>query len=118
MMSYEQWLSCILDRARAIASRAYQEETWKAGGDLVSSPDEVYQALMVDCTADLFFETYGATLTREQMRCWFDLKTRLTNYYDKMSLQPDPAQVLIDSEWELVRQTARRFLLVFQSAEQ
>lgn len=118
MMSYEQWLSCILGRARAIASRADQEETWKAGGDLVSSPDEVYQALMEDCTADLFFETYGATLTEEQMQSWRDLKTRLTSYYDKMSLYPDPAQVLTDPEWELVRQAARSFLLVFQSAAQ
>jgi trans-aconitate methyltransferase len=65
-MSYEQWLSCILGRVRAIASKEYQKETWKAGGNLVSSPDEVYQALMEDCTADVFFETYGGTLTEEQ----------------------------------------------------
>ena len=107
-----------MGRARDIASRARQEETWKAGGDLMSSPDEVYLALMEDCTADLFFETYGATLTEEQMQCWRDLKTRLTSYYDKMPLYPDPAQVLTDPEWELVRQAARRFLHVFQSAEQ
>jgi trans-aconitate methyltransferase len=65
-MSYEQWLSCILGRVRAIASKEYQKETWKAGENLVSSPDEVYQALMEDCTADVFFETYGETLTEEQ----------------------------------------------------
>jgi hypothetical protein len=113
MMSYEQWLSCILGRARAIASRAHQEETWKAGGDLVSSPDEVYQALMEDCTADLFFETYGTTLTEEEMRCWRDLRTLLTSYYDKMSLYADPAQVLTDPEWELVRQAAGKFIQAF-----
>ncbi len=113
MMSYEQWLSSILGRVRAIASKEYQEETWKAGGNLVSSPDEVYQALMEDCTADVFFETYGETLTEEQMQCWSDLKTRLTSYYDKMSLYPDPAQVLTDPEWEVVRQAARRFVRAF-----
>ena len=118
MMSYEEWLNCILDAAQDIASRPFQEEAWKAGGDVASSPDEVYQVLMEDCTPDLFFETYGKTQTEEQMRCWRDLKTRLTSYYDKMSLYPDPAQVLTDPEWELVRQAARSFLQVFQSAEQ
>lgn len=113
MMSYEQWLNCILGRTRAIASRAYQEKTWRAGGDFVSSPDETYQGLIEDCTADLFFETYGTTLTQEQMQCWRDLKIQLTNYYDKMSLYPDPAQVLGDPEWEVVRQAARRLIQAF-----
>jgi hypothetical protein len=117
MMPYEQWLGCILHAVHAIASRAYQEETWKAGGELVSSPDEVYQALMEDCTADLFFETYGKMLTEEQMQCWHDLKGQLTSYYDRMSLYPDPAQVLNDPAWEVVRQAAARFVVAFNGKE-
>jgi hypothetical protein len=113
MMSYEQWFSCILGSVRAIASKEYQEETWKAAGNLMSSPDEVYLALMEDCTADLFFEKYGKNFTEEQMQCWSNLRARLTSYYDKMSLYPDPAQVLTDPEWEVVRQTARRFVRAF-----
>jgi hypothetical protein len=113
MMSYENWLNSILGCARAIASRAYQEETWRAGGNLVSAPDEAYLGLMEDCTADLFFEMYGKTLSEEQVQCWGDLKTRLTTYYDRMSLYPDPTQVLNDPEWALVRQAAGRFVQAF-----
>jgi hypothetical protein len=114
MMSYEKWLSSILHAAQNISSRAFQEETWKAGGDLVSSPDEVFQALMEDCTPDLFFEVYGGTLTHEQVQGWRDLKSRLTSYYDRMPLYPDPAKVLIDPEWENVRQAAGSFVLSFK----
>lgn len=113
MMSYEDWLERILGCARNIASRAHQEEAWKAGGDLVSSPDEVYQALMEDCTPDLFFEIYGKSLSAQQVQCWHDLKSRLTSYYDRMPLYPDPARVLEDPEWDLVRQAAARLVLAF-----
>jgi hypothetical protein len=113
MMSYEKWLDSILQAAHNIGSRAFQAEAWKAGGNVVSSPDEVYQVFMEDCTPDLFFEIYGAALTDEQVRSWSDLKLRLTGYYDRMSLYPDPTQVLTDPEWELVRQAARRFVLSF-----
>jgi len=113
MMSYEEWLNCILNAAQDISSRAFQEEAWKAEGNVASSPDEVYQVLMEDCTPDLFFETYGQTLTEEQTQCWGDLQSRLTSYYDRMSLYPDPAQVLTDPEWELVRQAAGRFVRAF-----
>jgi hypothetical protein len=113
MMSYDDWLACILHAAQNIASRAFQEDAWKAGGKLVSSPDEVYQVLIEDCTPDLFFEVHGKSLSDQQVRCWNDLKSRLTSYYERMPLHPDHAQVLEDPEWDVVRQTAAKLVLVF-----
>jgi hypothetical protein len=113
MMSYENWLNCILAAATHIASRAHQEETWKAGGNLVSSPDEAFLGLMEDCTSELFFETYGKTLSQEQVQRWNDLKTRLESYYDRVPLYPEPMQVLNDPEWDLVRQAAGKFVQSF-----
>jgi len=113
MMSYEEWLNCILNAAQDISSRAFQEEAWKAEGNVASSPDEVYQVLMEDCTPDLFFETYGKTVTDGQVQCWNELRSRLERYYDKMPRYSDPAQVLNDPEWERVRQAAARFVQAF-----
>ncbi len=52
-MSYEQWLSCILGRVRAIASKEYQKETWKAGGNLVSSPSPIQASTHVRRTGGI-----------------------------------------------------------------
>ena len=57
MMPYDQWLGCIVDAARDIASREFQQEAWFPGGKIVPSPVEVYQTLMEDYTFDLFFQT-------------------------------------------------------------
>lgn len=113
MMSYEEWLNCILNAARHIASRAYQAEAWKSGGKLVSSPDEVYQGLMEDCTPDLFFERYREILDDAQLQSWCELRSRLMQYYDRMPLHSEPDQVLNDPAWEVVRQAAGSFVLAF-----
>ncbi len=116
MMSYEEWLARILDAAQSIASRKFQEEAWFPGGKVMSSPDEVSQILVEDCTADLFFETYGKTFTMEQVECWNELRSRLERYYDKMPRHPDARRVLDDPEWNLVRQAAERFVRAFDSS--
>jgi len=113
MMSYEKWLDCIVDAARNISSPKFQEEAWSPAGKVVSSPDEVYQVLMEDCTFDLFFQTYGNRFTEAQMHSSKELRSTLQAYYDRMPGHPDPVQVLNDPEWELVRQSAVRFVREF-----
>jgi hypothetical protein len=114
MMPYKEWRDGILRAAQNIASRQFQEQAWPAGGELVSSPDEVYLALMEDFTADLFFETYSNKFTQDQMRRWKEFRSLLEDYYDKMPRYPDPRAVLEDAGWELVRQAAQRFLQGFE----
>jgi hypothetical protein len=113
MMSFDKWLACIIDGARNIASRDYQEEAWFPNQKFFSSPGEVYEVLMEDCTADLFFETYGNAISDAQMQSWKELKLQLQRYYDKMPPHPDPRSVLEDPEWALVRQAAQKFVTAF-----
>jgi hypothetical protein len=113
MMPYEQWLARIVEAAQDIASREFQREAWFPGGKVVSSPDELYQVLMEDCTFDLFFQTYGDRFTDEQMRFSKELRSSLEQYYNRMPNRPDPLQVLNDREWDSVRQTAERFVRSF-----
>jgi len=113
MMSYEKWHSCIVNAAQDIGSERFQEEAWFPGGKVKSSPDEVYQALMEDCTPDLFFETYGKILTEEQLRSWRNFRCLLKEYYEQMPRFPDPRSVLVDPQWDLVRHAARMFVISF-----
>lgn len=114
MMPFEQWLDCILRSASHVASREYQEKAWLPGGTVVSSPEEIYLSLMEDCTSDLFFETYGHRFNGEQLEAWSELRSRLEAYYDKLPRNPDRLRVLRDPEWDLVRESAKKFVLVFQ----
>ena len=113
MMSYEKWLACIIRAAQNIASRDFQNEAWFSGGRVVSSPDEVYQALMEDCTFDLFFQTYGKTFSEEQARCWGELRAGLEKYYDRLPASTDAHYVLNDPEWDSVRRSAQSFVRTF-----
>jgi hypothetical protein len=117
MLPYEKWLGCIVDAARNIASREYQEEAWFPNGRFVSSPVEVAEVLIDDYTWDLFYEAHGKSFTTVQTQCWNDLRSRLEHYYEKIPKHPDPRRVLNDPEWDLVRQAAERFVRAFGGRE-
>lgn len=112
-MPYEVWLARIIDAARNISSRAFQKEAWFPGGQVRSSPDDVYLELMEDCTFDLFFRTYSGRFTEHQIRAAKALKSVLQQYYDKLPKHPNPIQVLDDPEWSRVRHAAERFVRDF-----
>jgi hypothetical protein len=113
MMSYEEWLRCIIDAAQNIASGRFQEVAWFPGGKVRSSPEEAYQVLMEDCTADLFFETYGASLTQAQLGAWQILRADLEKYYLQLPRHADPKNVLKDPQWDVVRRSAEAFVHAF-----
>ena len=112
-MSYEHWLARIVAAAQNIASDEFQRDAWFPGGHAVSSPDEIYQVLIEDCTFDLFFETYGKSFNEEQQRSWKRLRNALQEYYDKLPASPDPNLVLNDPEWHTVRKIAQEFVRAF-----
>ena len=113
MMSRDEWLTKIIDAARDIASRDFQEEAWFPGGKVVSTPDEVYQVLIEDFTFDLFFETYSQRYNAHQLQTAHELKSILQDHYDKLPRHPDPRLVLDDPNWDLVRQAADKFVRAF-----
>jgi hypothetical protein len=90
MLSYKERLDTILRAAQDIASKEFQQEAWFPGGEVVSSPDEIYQMLMESSLPDRFFEEYGKTFTSGQTEVWNYFRSELERYYDKMPLHSDP----------------------------
>jgi hypothetical protein len=71
MMSYERWLSSILEVAKEAESQDFQQEAWLSGRPSTSSPIEIYNQLFDDYTYDLFYETYSKGFTVKQIpRGW------------------------------------------------
>jgi hypothetical protein len=117
MMNRDKWTSKIVDVARDIASRDFQERSWFGIGPEVSSPNELYNTLFDDCTLDLFLETYGASLTAQQRIACANLKSQLEQYDEHRHRLDDPRQVLNDPEWQEVRQVAVRFVEAFSNPD-
>ena len=80
----------------------------------MSSPDEAYQVLMEECTFDLFLQTHGNRLIKEQLGTANELRAMLEDYYDAMPRHPDPSDVLRDPRWKLVRRAAQKFVRCFE----
>lgn len=114
MMTYERWLKCIVTSAQEIADREYQAESWFGKGERVSSPAELYYGLMEDCTFDLFHETYGKNFSEDQIYCWNELKHLLEQYWRGLPKFPDPYIVFNDPKWQIVRDSASRFVKAFR----
>jgi hypothetical protein len=113
MPSYKERLDMILDAARDIASKEFQEEAWPASGPRVSTPIEIYEVLIDNSWPDLFFEEYGKTFSNSQMQRWNEFRSQLDQYFDKLPPHPDFRLILDDPKWELVRQAAQRFVTAF-----
>lgn len=116
MMSRDQWIGQIVDVAREIASREFQERAWFGIGPEVSSPDEMYNSLFEDNTFDLFLEKYAATLTPRQTKAWSDLRCKREEY-DQQPEKLDPHRVINDPEWQNVRESAAHFVTAFETSK-
>lgn len=114
MMSYAQWYKAILDAASNISSKSFQEEAWFLRQSVVSSLDELYLTLMEDFTADLFFETYAARFRDDQIKAWQEFRAVLERYYDSVPAAADLRSIFRNPEWDLVRQSARKFVQAFE----
>ena len=117
MMSHEKWLGRILEVARETASREFQEEAWLSGRPSTSSPTEIYNQLFDDYTFDLFFETYSKDFTPDQTAAWTRFKYKLEKYGEKFPILPDERVVFEDPDWQLVREAAARFVVVFEQKQ-
>jgi hypothetical protein len=83
MMSYERWLSSILEVAKEAESQDFQQEAWLSGRPSTSSPIEIYNQLFDDYTYDLFYETYSKGFTVKQNTAWMEFKNQLESYGNK-----------------------------------
>lgn len=117
MMTHEQWLNSILEVAREIASREFQEEAWLSGRPSTSSPTEIYNQLFDDYTFDLFFQTYSKDFAPDQMAAWTEFKRELDKYGEKFPEFPNERVVFEDPDWQHVREAAGRFIAAFEQKQ-
>lgn len=114
MMSYDQWLSSILEVARETASREFQGKAWLSGRPSTSSPSEIYNELFSDYSFDLFFETYQKKFTAKQSSAWTEFKDELEAYLPKIQRCLSDRDVFEDPDWQRVREAAARFVGAFE----
>jgi hypothetical protein len=114
MMSYEQWLTSILEVARETSSREFQEEAWLSGRPSTSSPREIYINLFDAYTFDLFYEMYSKDFTPQKLIAWKEVKQQLETYLEKWDEFPNERVVFDDPDWQLVRDAAARFVSAFE----
>jgi hypothetical protein len=114
MMSYEQWLGSILEVARETASRHFQQEAWLSGRPSTSSPTEIYNELFDDYSFDEFFKAHAERMTAQQKTAWLTFKDKLEKYLPKLQRGLNEREVFEDPDWELVRESAARFVEAFE----
>jgi hypothetical protein len=118
MMSHDEWLSALLEHARTIASREWQEQNWFRK-DLhvdVKWVVEVYEGLD-DLTFDLFFKMYAEEFSSEQLAAWTEFKRELEKYGETLPQYPDERQVFEDPRWWRVRDAATHFVAAFEQKQ-
>ncbi len=113
MMEYQDWLKALIQTAKKIASREYQEEHWFRENRGTEWADEVFLDLE-GYAFDLFFKTYSPSFSDAQMRAWTDFSSLLDKYEQKLQRFPDSQAILDDPEWKGVQEAASRFVDAFE----
>jgi hypothetical protein len=109
-IDFETWKKGILDIARRLASRSYQEQSWLGKGPAVSSPEELFNELFDDQIVERFAAVHAADLSAEQQRALRELIDKMNEYGAASPSKLDPATVLRDPQWEGIRNSALRFV--------
>ena len=109
-MTPNEWKTTVVDAARRLADRAYQEQTWFGRGQKISSPEELICGMFDDVLFDDFLAASTVVLSDAQYRAGVSLKDSLEQYAGIISDAPDPRMVIDDPRWEQVRIAARAFV--------
>jgi hypothetical protein len=104
------WRQNIKDAVEEAASKDIQKTAWAGGGDLVSSPDELYCVIFDDCLIVDFLESNPAQLTDEQISLGKDFVKALNWYSPDGQTLPGAIDMMRDPRWEKVRVAAALFL--------
>ena len=116
MMDYGEWLKAIVDAARNIASREYQEKYWFRENKGTEWADEVFLRFE-DLAFDLFFEKYSSGFSPQQLQAWKNFEDDLACYEKKLPRFPDGSAIIDDPEWSRVREAAARFVSAFEQKQ-
>lgn len=113
-MDMKCWKGKILETARKISSKKYQEDTWFGKGDKVSSPEELYCTLFEDFLFEDYLQAEDNSLSESQFSLGNELRNKMNAFAEKMDLYQDPKTTLEDPYWREIRQTAEHFINSFE----
>jgi hypothetical protein len=109
----DRWINNLLDAARAIADKKYQESRWLDPDAFVwESPDEAINALD-DSVLNGFIEQFSESFSAEQAKAVTDFRDEVGRYCKSTPQHLDPTMVLADPRWDVVRNKASAFLQAF-----
>lgn len=115
MFSPKRWIANLVDAADDIANKQLQEQRWLAPNvHTWERPEELINVLFDDSVFEGFLEEYASSFSLEQRRIAFDLRNAMYSYCDATSAYLDPQEVLVDPQWEAIRQKASAFVKVFK----
>lgn len=110
----ERWIGNLIEVASEIADRQHQEERWLA-------PDrhawERPEELICDIDGYVlngFIEKFSATFSEDQRSAALEFRDELSDFCDNTPDNLDPATVLADTRWDVVRQKATAFVKAFK----
>jgi hypothetical protein len=111
----ERWIANLLEAAKIISNRQYQETRWLADDALAwETPDEAICTLD-DCVLDGFIEQFAESFSPAQVKAAIEFRDELDRYSSATPLQDFEARkVLADPAWEVVRSRASDFIQAFK----
>ena len=115
MMNFETWRNMIIDVVNQISDLEYQKSSWFGKGQRISSPDELYNGLFNDSMIEEFLEAHAKDLTEEQRRAGRELVRQLNQYAPANTEHLDPATVIEDPLWDVVRRSAQSFVAALKA---
>jgi hypothetical protein len=109
----EQWISNLLEIATSIADRKMQEEKWAAGTwNIWEHPDEMINTVDVYLLND-FIDAFPSILSSEQKSAARRFRDEVDSFCASSADTLEPAELLLNPNWERVRQSADEFIQQF-----
>ncbi|MFZ0664056.1 MAG: hypothetical protein WAM66_15310 [Acidobacteriaceae bacterium] len=109
-----RWISNLLEVADDIANRRMQEDRWRAGTwNIWEHPEEPINTVD-DHVLNGFIEAFESTFTPDQEIASHQFQDELDGFCSASPQSLNPAEVLDDPQWELVRLRADAFISAFK----
>jgi len=109
----ERWIANLLEAARLISNRDYQERRWLANDALAwETPDEAIN-MLYDSVLNGFIEQFGDSFSLVQATAVVGFRDEVDHYCETTPQHLEPRRVLADPAWETVRKKASDFIQAF-----